>query len=292
MTLGQKIRAARIERGMTQKQLVGEQITRNMLSKIENDSATPSVGTLEFLAERLELPAGYFLKDSLHSDGSSPDGLDDMRAAFREGRYLDCISLLENNPSVGTTDEGYLLRTRANLNAAQQFLSSGNIQKAKEYADAADYYNKQSMYYSAAVDAEMSMILAECSLALGQSDFEYHAKEYSRAVRLISFSDRFALARAEHLLKNGEYELCGQLLEKLTVSEKLRAKKLLLHGMYHMDLGDLEAAQAFLSGAEQAMDTEDPIISKRVYAALEKCYIGQENFKLAYEYAAKQLREV
>ena len=39
MTLGQKIRSARIERGMTQKELVGDHITRNMLSRIENDSA-------------------------------------------------------------------------------------------------------------------------------------------------------------------------------------------------------------------------------------------------------------
>ena len=51
MTLGQKIRAARQERGMTQKELVGHYITRNMLSKIENDSATPSVRTLEYLAQ-------------------------------------------------------------------------------------------------------------------------------------------------------------------------------------------------------------------------------------------------
>lgn len=47
MTLGQKIKEARLERNMTQKDVVGDYITRNMLSKIENDSATPSVKTLE-----------------------------------------------------------------------------------------------------------------------------------------------------------------------------------------------------------------------------------------------------
>ena len=36
MTLGQKIKSARLARGMTQKELVGDAITRNMLSKIEN----------------------------------------------------------------------------------------------------------------------------------------------------------------------------------------------------------------------------------------------------------------
>ena len=64
MTLGQKIRSARIERGMTQKELVGDHITRNMLSRIENDSAMPSMRTLEYIAARLDLPAGYFMADS------------------------------------------------------------------------------------------------------------------------------------------------------------------------------------------------------------------------------------
>ena len=37
MTLGQKIKQARRNKGMTQRELVGDHITRNMLSKIEND---------------------------------------------------------------------------------------------------------------------------------------------------------------------------------------------------------------------------------------------------------------
>lgn len=61
MTLGQRIREARLDRRLTQQELVGEYITRNMLSKIENDSATPSVRTLEYLAERLGLSPGEFL---------------------------------------------------------------------------------------------------------------------------------------------------------------------------------------------------------------------------------------
>ena len=85
MTLGQRIRQARIDRGLTQKQLVGDHITRNMLSKIENDSATPSVRTLEYIASRLSLPAGFFMAGESYSDGTSPDGLDEMRAAYRSG---------------------------------------------------------------------------------------------------------------------------------------------------------------------------------------------------------------
>ena len=81
------LRKLRTDKGLTQKQLVGEHITRNMLSKIENDSATPSVRTLEYLASRLGVSPGYFMSDMTYSDGTSPDGLDEMREAYRQKDY-------------------------------------------------------------------------------------------------------------------------------------------------------------------------------------------------------------
>jgi len=36
MTLGQKLKKARLDRGLTQAQVVGDRITRNMLSQLEN----------------------------------------------------------------------------------------------------------------------------------------------------------------------------------------------------------------------------------------------------------------
>ena len=53
MELGQKLRLARQEAGLSQRQLCGEVITRNMLSQIENGTAKPSMETLRYLAGRL-----------------------------------------------------------------------------------------------------------------------------------------------------------------------------------------------------------------------------------------------
>ena len=58
--LGEKIRELRKKRGITQKDLAGDKITRNMLSLIESGNASPSVSTLLYIAERLEAPTGYF----------------------------------------------------------------------------------------------------------------------------------------------------------------------------------------------------------------------------------------
>jgi transcriptional regulator with XRE-family HTH domain len=272
MTLGEKIRQARIERGMTQKQLVGEHITRNMLSKIENGSATPSMRTLEFLSQQLGLPASYFLSDFTLSDGTSPDGLDNMRQAYREGRYLDCIELLEASKTAGSTDEGYLLHALACIGAAKEATAAGDIAGAKEYADAADYYNKQGLYYDVKIDAEMSLILAECSLILDISDFEKNAQDYESAIKNMSYSNRFALANAEYLIRTGETELAKKQLENITnVEAELQSKLSYVRGLYLMHTGNHQQAIEELKQAEKGSSAQ------------------MEDYKGAYYYASKQL---
>ena len=61
MEMGELLRQARLEAGLTQRELCGERITRNMLSQIENGAARPSMATLQYLADALGKPVSYFL---------------------------------------------------------------------------------------------------------------------------------------------------------------------------------------------------------------------------------------
>ena len=63
MELGQRIKAARLEAGLSQRQLCGDTITRNMLSLIESGRARPSMDTLCYFATKLQKPVGYFLEE-------------------------------------------------------------------------------------------------------------------------------------------------------------------------------------------------------------------------------------
>ncbi len=85
MTMGQRIRAARLDAGMSQRELAGEEITRNMLSSLEHDTAMPSVATLQYLARRLGKSVGYFLGE---------DGPSEAIIAFEQGEYRRCRELL------------------------------------------------------------------------------------------------------------------------------------------------------------------------------------------------------
>ena len=285
MTLGQKIKQARIDKGFTQKELVGSHITRNMLSKIENDSATPSVKTLEYLAGRLGLSTAYLMSDLTLSDGTSPDGLDDMRKAYKEGRFEDCIALLQNSQTAGTTDEGYLLRSLADLAAARNALSALDFERAKYFADSADYYNKQGLYYSAEIDAEMSLILAECANVLAPEEFEENAREYLRSIEEISFSERFELAKAENLCLTGKHAEAEAVLKNLPEpdSSEMQAKKEYIAGMIAAASGNLEKARDCYLNAEKL-----GMHSKALYSALENCFKELEDYKSAYHYAVMQ----
>ena len=89
MNIGKKIRSRRLQRGMTQRELAGEEITRNMLSRIENGAALPSIGSLLYLAERLEVSPAYFFDDSEKPQSEVESTLCSL---YNEGEYEKCIS--------------------------------------------------------------------------------------------------------------------------------------------------------------------------------------------------------
>jgi transcriptional regulator with XRE-family HTH domain len=63
MQLSERIKQARLEMGLSQRQLCGQTITRNMLSLIESGKARPSMDTLAYFAKVLGKPMGYFLEE-------------------------------------------------------------------------------------------------------------------------------------------------------------------------------------------------------------------------------------
>ena len=62
-SMGEKIRSARIQRGLTQTDLSSDLVTPSMISQIESDKARPSYTLLCSIANRLGMPVEYFLDD-------------------------------------------------------------------------------------------------------------------------------------------------------------------------------------------------------------------------------------
>ncbi|PGT20153.1 helix-turn-helix domain-containing protein [Bacillus cereus] len=62
-TLGEKIKVLRKEKRLTQTELAGSELTKSMLSQIENGKATPSMKTLQYIADKLGCETSFLLED-------------------------------------------------------------------------------------------------------------------------------------------------------------------------------------------------------------------------------------
>jgi transcriptional regulator with XRE-family HTH domain/Tfp pilus assembly protein PilF len=62
-SLGERVRAARRELGLSQAQLAGEELTKGFISQIESGLVRPSVRSLQIIATRLGRPLDYFVGD-------------------------------------------------------------------------------------------------------------------------------------------------------------------------------------------------------------------------------------
>ncbi len=91
-SLGNKIRKARKEKGLTQLQLADNNISRSLLSMIENGTANPSMATLQYIADKLEKPLAYFLVESFEVTEKCESLIASMEQALQSQQYETVIS--------------------------------------------------------------------------------------------------------------------------------------------------------------------------------------------------------
>ena len=291
MTLGEKIKAARVERHMTQKDVVGEYITRNMLSKIENGSATPSVKTLEYLAGALGLPAGFFMSEST-GDELTPSGLSSARSHFKNGEYEGCVQVLEDiDLDGGYRDEALLLLARAKISLSKKAMVDGRYEEARRLAQEAVSHNDSGIYASAAFRTEALLLIARCTMEL-KGDFLKAMDDYQAAYQDQGLGEFYRLTMAEYYITQGDLDSAKKEMDSIVrLSEATKPAYLMLQGQMELKDNQFEQAAKQLEKAEQlARTTGSNYFLSSLYAMLEQCYREMEDFKKAYHYASMQLQ--
>ena len=94
MELAMRIKTARLEAGLSQRQLCGDVITRNMLSLIEGGKARPSMDTLRHFARVLGRPLSYFLEEDM-TFSPNQKAMQDAENAYAIGDFSACLVALE-----------------------------------------------------------------------------------------------------------------------------------------------------------------------------------------------------
>lgn len=252
MELGQRIKAARLEAGLSQRQLCGEEITRNMLSQIENGVAKPSMATLQYLAAQLGKPVSFFLEETVASPNQVR--MDEARAAFLQEDYRQVLAHLADfaSPDPVFDGEKHLLEALSCIFLAEEEPDASLLAQASAAGSKTPYYTPE---------LERRRLLCLSWIA---------------PVDLGPISpDRELLTLARAALASQNFEDC---LHYLNAVQQKNKEWLFLRADLAFRMAD------YAQAADYYTQTADPA----AYPQLEVCYQKLEDYKMAYHYACLQ----
>ena len=267
MELGEKIKQARLEAGLSQRQLCGDTVTRNMLSQIENGSARPSMDTLKVFASRLGKTLSYFLEeDAVLSPNQAV--MARAREAYDSGNWEQVLEMLKEfrEPDDLFCRERNLLESLATVELAGMVLNQGKDLWARQLLE--ELEPEKSGYCIPELRRRRGLLLGRVI-----------PEERSKICRELPSLDGELRLRARDALERGDILRSEQLLE--AAEDKTDQEWNLLRGQTHLARGQFtKAAVCFLRVEERYPEV--------CYPKLEQCYRELGNYEKAYEYACKQ----
>ena len=267
MALGEKLKQARLAAGLSQRQLCGDTITRNMLSQIENGSARPSMETLRYLAGRLGKPMSFFLEEDM-LESINQTLLGKIRDAYFREDWETAFQELENcaRSDLFADKERQLLVRLTVLEMGAQAREQGRrtygIRLLEEIGPIRDGY------CPAELERRRLLELAEL-----------RQEGISEIVRQLPNIDQELLLRAQGAIEEGRFDRGCHLLD--AVGDQSSPRWNYLRGHVHVAHGQYRQAAECYHRAEHAMP-------ERTAPCLERCYRELGDYKQAYEYACRQ----
>ena len=132
MNTGEKIKLLRKARGLTQAELSGGFITRNMLSQIERGASLPSFATLEYLCEKLDIDAGYFFSKEDDLDSFEiKKALPKIKQALDRADYGYVASLADEH-GLCMQDELSPVAAKAHFELGKELFQKGYLRSSRE----------------------------------------------------------------------------------------------------------------------------------------------------------------
>lgn len=273
MELGEKIKALRKARGMTQAQLAGDRFTRNMLCEIEKGKAAPSLDTLSAIAEGLSVPAAFLLDEEEDLFGyAKRSAMPEIRKLYLSGEFGACFHLCESLPGEPDDEIAFLLAHCA-LGEGRRAFYRGNMETALVYfAEALDYAAKTS-YPTEDVCASAGLYSAlSGNVSAPRRDFDeaLYQKHANRATE----SELYA-----YVTDKADYPYTDPLF-----AEHQAARLLMKERRYREALPKLTALEE-----HKGEDGVSAYFLFRLYSDMEICFREEQDFERAYKYSTKRI---
>ncbi|MBR5314983.1 MAG: helix-turn-helix transcriptional regulator, partial [Clostridia bacterium] len=257
MKLGEKIRLARQNIGMTQAQLAGDFITRNMLSQIENGLAMPSLQTALYIADRLGMDAGILFSDT---DDKSiyfvTRKLPVMKQAYAENDYDKCIELCSQEDE--QCDEAVLLLAECYIKKAYASYKEGKLRTALKISENAVKCAGKCIYSADSIKLKAEALEVMISSA---SPYVKQSKRKDDEIKI---------------LKECFVDITGQ---KHIYNKSAEVKKLVEEGKY-------DKACGLIKSLLREKNIDVPLVYE-LYTDLEICYREMKDFENAYDVTSK-----
>ena len=278
MKIGEKIKKLRLEKSMTQSELAGSFITRNMLSLIESGSAQPSLPTVEYLAKRLNVPLGILVSDD---NGEyfyrRMNTMENIHKTFKDKNYRICLSLCENLFDSVTDNELTLISAECCLGIAKEEFCDGHLKSAYEMFDHAVEISRSTIYNTLHIEAEATVYcnyMRELSPALYGENIDDTSN-----IEGAAFGDEFC--KYVSIVKNldsTDISMINRGIYKSLIDIKLKMQSKQNNDAMHSILN-------LLNGSE---DIPVPLMYD-LFCDLEICCKELGDFKGAYEYSGTKV---
>ena len=288
MHIGEKIKRLRTAKLMTQSELVGGEITRNMLSRIEHGAAQPSMATVQYIAERLNVSVGFLLaneEDEILYFKSAEIG--NIKRAYVNKDYALCREMCKN--SEWSDDELRLIFAESTTYVAIEAFSHGNLRQAAELFDEAIEYCSQTIYDTSAIRARIKCYFDYMGFISPTLDSNV-ADYYDKATLPILQEDFCVYASVILFCEENGYSnshFINSNLEKLTTGSSyqihIRAKQLIESKSYREGY---EALHAMLF--DDNCEIPEPMLYF-VLSDIELCCKEIDDFKSAYDFSKSKI---
>ena len=294
-TLGERIKETRLEKKLTQKEVSGDFITRNMLSQIENGLAYPSIKTIEYLAKKLDKPITYFMDAMVEEDLTSDNKvyeLDKFINLYLINDWDKCIKVLEKidyDKSFSNYRELCLLMYQCLANKGFELFSENKYIETEEILKKSIEYRKKIPYNNKYLETKILMYLTQVSLKLGKLEqAEKYNGLYDETIKLFKELEvKNFFVKSEILFQKEMYEEIIELSNNICYSDIKNSGDyyyLLGRAFYKQDKID-DAINSFFKCCEKWKDTEKSLVSLNKYIA--DCFSKIGNYEKAYEFLNK-----
>ena len=296
--LGERLKQARIEKKMTQKEVAGDFITRNMLSQIENGLATPSIKTIEHLAKTLNKPIAYFMEtlvdESMLLNEINIADIDEAFALFEERNYSECknsaekiINSIDDNMPVNSRELFYLA-WRSSAEIGMKLFSDKNYNDAKKLLEESFLYEQKTPYCDLNIKINVLLLLTKICIRLDRlEEAKRYFEKYEELYSGLSCQNDSVYIKCELLLRLKKLEQCKEILEnETTLSMKESFKHLYFLSVLYFENKEYKNA---IDAFDRLIECEEatPRIRNDINKYLAECHSKTGNYEKAYEFMKK-----